>query len=36
MAVLAHVAAWRSPRRANILLQEAAFALKRDNVVEIM
>jgi hypothetical protein len=29
---LAHVAAWRSPRRANVLLQEAAFALKGANV----
>jgi len=28
LAVLAHVAAWRSPRRANVLLQEAAFALE--------
>jgi hypothetical protein len=32
MAVLARVAAWRSPRRANVLLQEVAFALKGANV----
>jgi hypothetical protein len=29
---LARVAGWRSPRRANVLLQEAAFALERANV----
>jgi hypothetical protein len=29
---LARVTGWRSPRRANVLLQEAAFALERDNV----
>ena len=29
---LARVAGWRSPRRANVLLQDVAFALKRDNV----
>jgi hypothetical protein len=29
---LARVAGWRSPMRANVLLQEAAFALKRANV----
>jgi hypothetical protein len=29
---LAHVAGWRSPRRANVLLQEAAFSLERANV----
>ena len=29
---LARVAAWRSPRRANVLLQEAAIALKGANV----
>jgi hypothetical protein len=32
LAVLARVAAWRSPRRANVLLQEAAFSLKGANV----
>jgi hypothetical protein len=32
MAVLARVAGWRSPRRANVLLQEAAFSLERANV----
>jgi hypothetical protein len=32
LAVLARVAGWRSPRRANVLLQEAAFALKGANV----
>ena len=31
-AVLARVAGWRSPRRANILLQDVAFALERANV----
>jgi hypothetical protein len=29
---LARVAAWRSPRRANVLLLEAAFALEGDNI----
>jgi hypothetical protein len=29
---LARVAAWRGPRRANVLLQEANVALKRANV----
>jgi hypothetical protein len=29
---LARVAGWRSLRRANVFLQEAAFALKRANV----
>ena len=28
---LACVAVWRSPRRANVFLQEAAFSLERDN-----
>ena len=32
LAVLACVAAWRSPRRANVFLQEATFALQRANV----
>jgi hypothetical protein len=32
MAVLARVAAWRSPRRANVLLQEAAFSLEGANI----
>jgi hypothetical protein len=32
MAVLARVAAWRSPRRANILLQNVAFSLEGANV----
>jgi hypothetical protein len=32
MAIVARVAAWRSPRRANVLLQEANAALKRANV----
>jgi hypothetical protein len=31
-AVMARVAAWRSPRRANVLLQEANDALKGANV----
>jgi hypothetical protein len=30
---LARVAAWRSPRRANILLHKAAIALKGANVL---
>ena len=29
---LARVAAWRSPRRANVFLHEDAFSLKGDNV----
>jgi hypothetical protein len=29
---VARVAGWRSPGRANILLQDAPSALKRDNV----
>jgi hypothetical protein len=29
---LARVACWRRPRRANVLLQEAAFSLERDNI----
>ena len=29
---LAHVAGWRSPRRANVLLQDAAFSLEGANV----
>jgi hypothetical protein len=29
---LAHVAGWRIPRRANVLLQEVAFSLKGANV----
>jgi hypothetical protein len=32
VACLAHVAASRGPRRANVLLQEAHVALKRANV----
>jgi hypothetical protein len=32
MAVVARVAAWRSPRRADVLLQEAYAALKGANV----
>jgi hypothetical protein len=32
MVVMARVAAWRSPRRDNVLLQEGNDALKRDNV----
>jgi hypothetical protein len=32
MVVMAHMAAWRSPRRANVLLQEAYVALKRANI----
>ena len=32
MAVVARVKAWRGPRRANVLLQEANVSLKRDNV----
>jgi hypothetical protein len=32
VAVVARVAAWRGPRRANVLLQEANVALKRANV----
>jgi hypothetical protein len=31
-AVLARVAGWRNPRRANILLQDAASALEGANV----
>jgi hypothetical protein len=29
---LARVAGWRSPRRDNVFLEEAAFSLERDNV----
>jgi hypothetical protein len=29
---LARVAGWRSPRRDNVFLQEATFALESDNV----
>jgi hypothetical protein len=29
---LAHMAGWRSPRRANVFLQEAAFSLERANI----
>jgi hypothetical protein len=32
MEVVARVAAWRGPRRANLLLKEAYASLKRDNV----
>jgi hypothetical protein len=32
IAVMARVPAWKSPRRANVLLQEANAALKRANV----
>ena len=32
MACLAHVAASRGPRRANIFLQEATFSIERANV----
>jgi hypothetical protein len=32
MAVLARATTWGSPRRANVLLQEAAFSLEGANV----
>jgi hypothetical protein len=31
-AMLTHVVGWRSPRRANILLQDVAFSLEGANV----